>query len=57
MAGHGVDDDPNLKGITRYFNSTTTRGRANVTKVTYTFLALYYLYSKIRPKPSKPKSK
>lgn len=30
MAGHGVDDDPNLKGFTRYFNSETNRGRANV---------------------------
>lgn len=36
MAGHGVDDDPSLKGIKRYFNSETNRGRANVS-----FLAFY----------------
>lgn len=30
MAGHGVEDDPNLKGLSRYFNSQTNRGRANV---------------------------
>ncbi|KOB67363.1 putative stretch regulated skeletal muscle protein [Operophtera brumata] len=30
MAGHGVEDDPSLKGISRYFNSQTNRGRANV---------------------------
>lgn len=30
MAGHGVDDDPNLKGLTRYFNGETNRGRGNV---------------------------
>lgn len=30
MAGHGVDDDPNLKGFARYFNSETNRGRTNV---------------------------
>ncbi|CAH2243796.1 jg12709 [Pararge aegeria aegeria] len=28
MAG-GVEDDPNLKGLSRYFNSETNRGRAN----------------------------
>lgn len=30
MAGHGVDDDPNLKGLARIFNSETNRGRGNV---------------------------
>lgn len=30
MAGHGVDDDPNLKGFARYFNAETNKGRANV---------------------------
>ncbi|CAK1548197.1 unnamed protein product [Leptosia nina] len=29
MAG-GVEDDPNLKGLSRIFNSQTNRGRANV---------------------------
>lgn len=32
MAGHGLDDDPNLKGFERHFNSVTNRGRANVTQ-------------------------
>ncbi|KAJ8734601.1 hypothetical protein PYW08_013851 [Mythimna loreyi] len=41
MAGHGVDDDPNLKGLTRLFNSQTNRGRANTTKVT---MGLKYLF-------------
>lgn len=31
MAG-GVEDDPNLKGLSRIFNSQTNRGRANVSK-------------------------
>lgn len=31
MSGeHDPFDDPSLKGMSRYFNSTTTRGRANV---------------------------
>lgn len=30
MAGHGQDDDPNLKGLARHFNNQTIRGRANV---------------------------
>lgn len=30
MAGHGADDNPNLKGFARYFNSETNLGRANV---------------------------
>ena len=34
MAGHGVDDDPNLKGFARYFNGETNRGRANVRQFT-----------------------
>lgn len=32
MAGEGVEDDPNLKGFSRYFNSQTNRGRANVSQ-------------------------
>lgn len=31
MAG-GVEDDPNLKGLNRIFNSQTNRGRANVSE-------------------------
>ena len=45
---HGeVLDNTNLKGIGRYLNSTTVRGRANVSKVTFGALFAYYLISKI----------
>lgn len=27
---HDSDDDPNLKGLYKYFNNQTKRGRANV---------------------------
>lgn len=30
MAGEGVHDNPNLKGLARYFNAETNIGRANV---------------------------
>lgn len=30
MAGGGVEDNPNLKGLSKIFNSETNRGRANV---------------------------
>lgn len=40
--GHGVDDDPSLKGISRYFNSQTNRGRANVSEM-YCSLPTHYL--------------
>lgn len=32
MAGDGPADNPNLKGLARYFNSETNFGRANVSK-------------------------
>lgn len=35
MAGHEPFDDPSLKGISRYFNNTTIRGRANVITLIY----------------------
>lgn len=42
-------DDPSLKGLTRYFNSATIRGRANVAKATLTGLCLFYVYKKLCP--------
>lgn len=30
MAGGGVQDNPNLKGLSRIFNAETNFGRANV---------------------------
>lgn len=47
MAGHGVDDDPKLKGFTRLFNSQTNRGRANVSS-DHDNLGLHYLTKKFR---------
>lgn len=35
MAGHGVDDDPNLKGLNRLFNAETNRGRGNVSELAF----------------------
>lgn len=41
-------DDPKLKGITRYLNSCTIRGRANVAKLTIGSFFLIYLYRKYK---------
>ena len=32
MSGDAHAEDANLKGLAKYFNSTTIRGRANVSK-------------------------
>lgn len=47
-------DDPSLKGMERYFNSTTIRGRKNVTLATYSFIAACFITGKLlmRSKPS-----
>lgn len=42
-----------LTGISKYFNSTTVRGRANVAKATYGALAVIALYFYLKPKKSK----
>lgn len=41
-------DDPSLKGITRYFNSSTVRGRANVAKATICGIAAYIVFRKFK---------
>lgn len=41
-------DDHKLKGITRYFNSCTIRGRANVAKLTIGSFFLIYLYRRYK---------
>ncbi|KAL1497223.1 hypothetical protein ABEB36_008219 [Hypothenemus hampei] len=43
---HDKYDDPKLTGISRYFNSSTIRGRANVAIATYTVLIGYFIYAK-----------
>jgi hypothetical protein len=44
-------DDPRIKGISRYFNSFTIRGRANVAKATIGGMFGLYVYMKFK-KPS-----
>nr|CAI5825288.1 unnamed protein product [Callosobruchus analis] len=44
--GHDPWDDPSLKGIQRYFNNKTQRGRAHVAIATYVSVALYVVYRK-----------
>lgn len=39
-------DDPKMKGLTRYFNNCTIRGRANVAKATIAGFLGVYLYMK-----------
>jgi hypothetical protein len=50
-------DDPNLKGIKRFINSSTIRGRANAAKATIlamTGLYYYYSNSNVTQKPGQP---
>ncbi|XP_076183905.1 ATP synthase F(0) complex subunit k, mitochondrial [Ptiloglossa arizonensis] len=49
MAG---EDSPekNLTGFSKYYNSVTDRGRANVAKTTYAAIALIALYFYLKPK-------
>ncbi|KAL0276386.1 UNVERIFIED_CONTAM: hypothetical protein PYX00_003974 [Menopon gallinae] len=44
-----VPDDPNLKGIARIFNTTTVRGRSNISVATlsaYIIAVLYFVLKK-----------
>ena len=42
---HGIcKDDSSLKGASRYFNSSTIRGRANVAKLTLGAIAVFGIY-------------
>ncbi|XP_030381111.1 ATP synthase membrane subunit DAPIT, mitochondrial-like [Scaptodrosophila lebanonensis] len=36
------------QGFNKYFNSTTINGRANVAKVTYASIALFFIYLRMR---------
>ncbi|KXJ81403.1 hypothetical protein RP20_CCG020025 [Aedes albopictus] len=47
-------DDPTLKGFTRYFNASTIRGRANVSKATIAGMFMGWVYFKFL-KPEKPR--
>lgn len=41
-------DDPTLKGLQRYYNSQTQRGRANVAKFWLSFYATMYVAYKVK---------
>ncbi|VVD02236.1 ATP synthase membrane subunit K, mitochondrial [Leptidea sinapis] len=51
MAGEAVDESQ-LKGLSKYFNSQTNRGRANTAKATYAFFGVVILYNILKPKKS-----
>ncbi|XP_013167158.1 PREDICTED: up-regulated during skeletal muscle growth protein 5 [Papilio xuthus] len=52
MAGDSVDDSQ-LKGLSKYFNSQTNRGRANTAKATYAVFGALILYFTLKPKSKK----
>jgi len=42
-------EDAKFTGLSRYFNSYTNFGRANVAKATYAGMALFFVYYKLKP--------
>uniref|UniRef100_A0A4D5RA09 Up-regulated during skeletal muscle growth protein 5 n=1 Tax=Scolopendra viridis TaxID=118503 RepID=A0A4D5RA09_SCOVI len=50
MAGGEHVEDAQFKGLTKYFNSVTDKGRANTAKATYLAVALVGLYLWLKPK-------
>ncbi|KDR11975.1 Up-regulated during skeletal muscle growth protein 5 [Zootermopsis nevadensis] len=56
MAGDAHVDESQLKGLSKYFNSVTATGRANVAKATYASVGLLILYFTLKPK-KKPATK
>ncbi|KAG8225216.1 hypothetical protein J437_LFUL012691 [Ladona fulva] len=50
MAGDAHVDESQFKGLSKYFNGTTMRGRANVAKATYASVGLLILYFTMKPK-------
>ncbi|XP_046986278.1 ATP synthase membrane subunit K, mitochondrial-like [Schistocerca americana] len=50
MAGDAKVEEGQLKGLSKYFNSTTNTGRANVAKATYAGVGLVILYFMLKPK-------
>ncbi|XP_045760423.1 ATP synthase membrane subunit K, mitochondrial-like [Maniola jurtina] len=53
MAGAENVDESQLKGLSKYFNSTTNKGRANSAKATYAVFGLIALYFAMKPKSKK----
>jgi up-regulated protein 5 len=48
-----AEGEEKLTGLTKYFNSQTMYGRANVTKATYAGIGLIVLYFYLKPKSKK----
>ncbi|XP_026727828.1 uncharacterized protein LOC113493965 [Trichoplusia ni] len=53
MAGDASVDESQLKGLSKYFNSQTNRGRANTAKATYAVMGALILYFTLKPKAKK----
>ncbi|XP_030381846.1 uncharacterized protein LOC115629505 [Scaptodrosophila lebanonensis] len=49
MAGEHADD-AKLSGLSKHFNGTTMRGRANVAKATYAVVGLVIAWQIVKPK-------
>ncbi|XP_059482640.1 uncharacterized protein LOC132200888 [Neocloeon triangulifer] len=49
MAGAAAEESQ-FKGLSKIFNSTTVKGRANVGKATYAAIGLIILYNVVKPK-------
>lgn len=53
MAGDSSVDESQLKGLSKYFNSQTNKGRANTAKATYAVMGAMILYFTLKPKSKK----
>ncbi|BES92908.1 up-regulated during skeletal muscle growth 5 homolog (mouse) [Nesidiocoris tenuis] len=50
MSGENHVDESKFTGLSKYFNSETLRGRANVAKATYAVIGVIILYQMVKPK-------
>ncbi|XP_053948017.1 uncharacterized protein LOC129237937 [Anastrepha obliqua] len=50
MAGDSHAEDAKLSGLSKHFNGSTMRGRANVAKATYAVVGLIIAYNILKPK-------
>ncbi|KAE8744305.1 hypothetical protein FOCC_FOCC009028 [Frankliniella occidentalis] len=56
MAGPDPPEAANIKGIWKYYNSTTEAGRAGAAKITLAAMGLALIYFTMKPK-AKPATK
>ncbi|XP_075226988.1 ATP synthase F(0) complex subunit k, mitochondrial-like [Lycorma delicatula] len=54
MAGPSEGEEANFKGLSKYFNSMTSTGRANFSKATYLTVAALFVITKVYKKLFKP---